>query len=128
MTAKPVSKPAAKPAAKAAPAPVKAYPTSSGQAAVVERENRRKRKTGVVTSDKMQKTCVVRVSHKFLDPEYGKVVERSVKFKVHDEKNDAKTGDLVEIEETRPLSKDKRWRLVAVLEKGRFAAEEANNA
>ncbi len=83
-----------------------------------DRVNRRRRRTGVVTSDKMQKTIVVRVGSKFPHPGLGKVVEKFVKFKAHDEKNEAKTGDLVEIEETRPLSKDKRWRLISVLKKG----------
>lgn len=83
-----------------------------------ERVNRRRRRTGIVTSDKMQKTIVVRVGSKFPHPGLGKVVEKFVKFKAHDEKNEAKTGDLVEIEETRPLSKDKRWRLVSIVKKG----------
>ena len=82
------------------------------------RLNKRRHKTGIVTSDKMQKTIVVRVSRKFLEPMLGKAVERFAKFKVHDEKNEAKAGDLVEIEETRPLSRDKRWRLVSILKKG----------
>jgi small subunit ribosomal protein S17 len=82
------------------------------------RLNRRRKRTGIVTSDKMQKTIVVRVGSKFPHPELGKVIEKFVKFKVHDEKNEAKIGDLVEIEETRSLSKDKRWRLLSVVKKG----------
>lgn len=73
---------------------------------------------GVVTSDKMQKTIVVQIRRKALHPLYGKVIEKVAKFKAHDEKNEAKTGDRVLIQETRPLSKDKRWRLVQVIERG----------
>lgn len=82
------------------------------------RVNPRTRKTGIVTSDKMQKTIVVRVTRRLRHPVYGKVMDKSIKFKAHDEKNEAKTGDLVEIEETRPLSRDKRWRLVRIVKKG----------
>ncbi len=92
-----------------------------------ERLNRRRRKTGIVTSDKMQKTIVVRVGNKFLHPELGKVMEHFKKFKVHDEKNEAKTGDLVQIEETRPLSRDKRWRLLKVMTRGVERAAEHEN-
>jgi small subunit ribosomal protein S17 len=83
------------------------------------RKNLRKKKVGIVLSNKMQKTIVVQVRRKASHPLYGKVVERAVKFKVHDEKNEAKVGDTVKIEETRPLSKDKRWRLVEILGHGR---------
>ena len=83
------------------------------------RNNFRKKRIGIVLSDKMQKTIVVQIRRKALHPEYGKVVERAVKFKAHDEKNEAKIGDRVLIQETRPLSKEKSWRLVEVLEKGR---------
>jgi small subunit ribosomal protein S17 len=83
------------------------------------RNNFRKKRIGVVVSDKMQKTIVVQIRRKALHPAYGKVVERAVKFKAHDEKNEAKVGDRVLIQETRPLSKDKNWRLVEILEKGR---------
>ena len=82
------------------------------------RSNLRKRRTGVVLSDKMQKTIVVQIRRKALHRLYGKVIEKANKFKVHDEKNEAKTGDRVLIQETRPLSKDKRWTLVEVLERG----------
>ncbi|MBI4432713.1 MAG: 30S ribosomal protein S17 [Candidatus Omnitrophica bacterium] len=82
------------------------------------RENLRKERMGVVTSDKMQKTIVVQVKRKTRHPLYGKVIEKAKKFKVHDEKNEAKIGDTVKITETRPLSKDKRWRLVAVVSRG----------
>ena len=83
-----------------------------------DRNNFRKKRTGVVLSDKMQKTIVVQIRRKALHPVYGKVIEHATKFKVHDEKNEAKIGDRVLIQETRPLSKDKNWRLVEVLEKG----------
>ena len=77
--------------------------------------NNRKIRIGVVVSDKMQKTIVVRVERSAMHPEYGKVIKKAKKFKVHDEKNQAKAGDRVRIMETRPLSKDKRWRLLEVL-------------
>lgn len=82
------------------------------------RNNFRKKRIGVVLSDKMQKTIVVQIRRKALHPQYGKVIEKANKFKVHDEKNEAKAGDRVLIQETRPLSKDKRWRLVEVLQRG----------
>ena len=74
---------------------------------------------GVVVSDKMQKTVVVRLERRFAHPRYGKMVTRSTKVKAHDEQNDAKTGDTVRIMETRPLSKDKRWRVVEIVERAR---------
>ena len=83
-----------------------------------QRNNFRKKRVGVVLSDKMQKTIVVQIRRKALHPLYGKVIEKAAKFKVHDEKNEAKTGDRVLIQETRPLSKDKCWRLVEVVERG----------
>ncbi len=83
------------------------------------RNNFRKKRTGVVLSNKMQKTIVVQIRRKALHPLYGKVVEHATKFKVHDEKNEARIGDRVLIQETRPLSKEKSWRLVQILEKGR---------
>ena len=79
----------------------------------------RKMRLGVVVSDKMQKTVVVRLERRFAHPRYGKMVTRSTKVKAHDEKNDAKTGDTVRIMETRPLSKDKRWRVVEILDRAR---------
>ena len=82
------------------------------------RENIRKKRTGVVLSNKMKKTIVVQIKRKALHPLYGKIIEKAAKFKVHDEKNEAHLGDTVEIEETRPLSKDKRWRFLTVLKKG----------
>ena len=73
--------------------------------------------TGTVISDKMQKTLVVKISHLAKHPKYGKIMRRYNKFKVHDEKQAAKMGDIVLIRETRPLSKDKRFRLVEVIKK-----------
>lgn len=79
----------------------------------------RKTKIGIVVSDKMQKTIVVAVEGKKKHPLYGKVLKITDKFKAHDEKNDAKINDKVLIMETRPLSKDKRWRLVEILERAK---------
>ena len=79
----------------------------------------RKVRLGVVVSDKMQKTVVVRLERRFAHPRYGKMVTRSTKVKAHDEQNDAKTGDTVRIMETRPLSKDKRWRVVEIVDRAR---------
>ena len=82
------------------------------------RENIRKKRTGIVLSNKMKKTIVVQIKRKALHPLYGKIIEKATKFKVHDEKNEARVGDEVSIEETRPLSKDKRWRLIEILSHG----------
>jgi len=78
---------------------------------------KRKQFTGVVTSDKMQKTVIVRTSRLSKHPKYGKIIKRYNKFKAHDENNTAKIGDTVLIEETRPLSKDKRFRVVKLIKK-----------
>ncbi|MBT3319198.1 MAG: 30S ribosomal protein S17 [Clostridia bacterium] len=75
----------------------------------------RKTRTGVVVSDKMDKTIVVLIVRKWKHPRYGKMVKSSKKYKAHDEENTAKQGDMVLITETRPISKDKRWRLVEVV-------------
>lgn len=75
----------------------------------------RKTMTGTVESDKMQKSCTVRVSRRYKHPKYGKYVVASKKYLVHDEENQARSGDTVEISETRPLSKNKRWRLLEVI-------------
>ncbi len=75
----------------------------------------RKTRTGVVVSDKMDKTIVVSIVRKWKHPRYGKMVKSSKKYKAHDEENAAKQGDMVLITETRPISKDKRWRLVEVV-------------
>jgi small subunit ribosomal protein S17 len=79
----------------------------------------RKERIGRVVSDKMQKTVVVALERRVAHPVYGKMVTRTVKVKAHDEENTAKNGDLVRIAETRPLSKDKRWRLVEIVERAR---------
>ena len=79
----------------------------------------RKTRVGRVVSDKMQKTVVVAIERRVPHPVYGKMVTRTRKVKAHDEENSAKTGDLVRIAETRPLSKDKRWRLVEIVERAR---------
>ena len=76
----------------------------------------RKSRVGIVVSDKMDKTIVVRIVRKWKHPLYGKTVKSSKNYKAHDEQNTAKIGDKVLIAETRPLSKDKRWRLVEVVE------------
>jgi small subunit ribosomal protein S17 len=81
--------------------------------------NLRKERVGLVTSDKMDKTITVTIERKVKHPIYGKFVKSTKKFKAHDEKNDAKTGDTVKISETRPLSKTKRWRLVEVVERAK---------
>jgi small subunit ribosomal protein S17 len=81
--------------------------------------NRRRSKQGRVVSDKMDKTIVVVSETRVPHPIYGKIIRKSVKFKAHDEQNDAKIGDTVRIVECRPLSKDKRWRLVEVLERAK---------
>ena len=80
-----------------------------------ETRNVRKTRTGVVVSDAMDKTVVVSAERRITHPVYGKILRRSKKYYVHDEKNEAKKGDKVSIEETRPLSKTKRWRLVEVV-------------
>jgi small subunit ribosomal protein S17 len=78
---------------------------------------RRKVRTGVVSSNKMDKTIVVTVETLVKHPLYGKRIKRTVKFKAHDENNACNEGDLVTIMETRPLSKDKRWRLVEIVKR-----------
>ncbi|MBX5435849.1 MAG: 30S ribosomal protein S17 [Alicyclobacillaceae bacterium] len=79
--------------------------------------NFRKVRIGKVVSDKMDKTIVVAVEEHKLHPLYGKTVRRTKKFKAHDENNEARVGDTVRIMETRPLSKEKRWRLVEIIER-----------
>ena len=79
----------------------------------------RKEFIGTVTSDKMKKTIVVEVERLVRHGQYGKTIKKKLKFKAHDEKNDARIGDRVRIRETRPLSKDKRWRLVEVVAKAK---------
>ena len=79
----------------------------------------RKSAVGKVVSDKMDKTIVVAIEDSVKHPLYKKIIKRTVKFKAHDEKNECKAGDRVRIMETRPLSKDKRWRLVEIIEKAK---------
>ena len=79
----------------------------------------RKTRVGLVVSDKRDKTIVVAVQDSVKHPLYGKIVKRTVKFKAHDEKNECGIGDKVEIMETRPLSKDKNWRLLRIIEKAK---------
>ncbi len=81
--------------------------------------NFRKTRVGKVVSDKMDKTIVVAIVDNVKHPLYKKIVKRTVKFKAHDENNECRTGDRVEIMETRPLSKDKRWRVVRIIEKAK---------
>ena len=85
----------------------------------VEERNLRKTRTGKVVSDKMDKTIVVAVEDHVKHPLYKKIVKRTYKLKAHDEKNECKIGDTVKVMETRPLSKDKRWRLVEIMEKAK---------
>ncbi|MCI6915396.1 MAG: 30S ribosomal protein S17 [Lachnospiraceae bacterium] len=81
--------------------------------------NLRKTRVGLVTSDKMDKTIVVSIVDNVKHPLYGKIVKRTYKLKAHDEENNAKVGDRVRVMETRPLSKDKRWRLVEIIERAK---------
>ncbi|MCL2356982.1 MAG: 30S ribosomal protein S17 [Defluviitaleaceae bacterium] len=81
--------------------------------------NLRKTRVGKVVSDKMEKTIVVAVENRVRHPVIGKIVKRTYKLKAHDETNECKVGDRVRVMETRPLSKEKRWRLVTILEKAK---------
>ena len=81
--------------------------------------NLRKTRTGKVTSDKMDKTITVAIEDHVKHPLYNKIVKRTYKLKAHDENNECKIGDTVKVMETRPLSKDKRWRLVGIIEKAK---------
>ena len=81
--------------------------------------NLRKTRTGKVVSDKMDKTIVVAIEDHVKHPLYGKIVKRTYKLKAHDEKNECNIGDTVKVMETRPLSKDKRWRLVEIVERAK---------
>jgi small subunit ribosomal protein S17 len=137
-TAAPEKAPAKKPAAKAAApkaAAAKAAPKAEKTAAAsaeasghehaahdvrdAEARGYRKARRGYVTSDKMEKTIVVEVEDRVKHPLYGKVIRRTSKVKAHDETNSAGIGDLVLINETRPTSATKRWRLVEILEKAK---------
>ena len=85
----------------------------------MEERNLRKTRVGLVVSDKMDKTIVVAVADRVKHPLYGKIIDRTYKLKAHDENNECRVGDRVKVMETRPLSKDKRWRLVEVIEKAK---------
>lgn len=85
----------------------------------VQERSLRKTRVGRVVSDKMDKTIVVAIEDNVKHPKYGKVMKRTVKIKVHDENNECTVGDKVSVMETRPLSKEKRWRLVSVIEKAK---------
>jgi small subunit ribosomal protein S17 len=108
------STPEPAPAAPVAKAKATAPPVEDG-----ERPNRRKVREGVVVSDAMQSTVVVAVVERVRHPRYGKTVQRTKKLYVHDAEDTAKVGDRVRVQETRPLSKLKRWRLTEVLERAR---------
>ncbi|MBL7963951.1 MAG: 30S ribosomal protein S17 [Flavobacteriales bacterium] len=84
-----------------------------------EARNLRKERTGIVTSNKMEKSVVVLVERRVMHPKYGKFVKRSSKFMAHDEKKEANVGDTVRIMETRPISKLKRWRVVEIVERAK---------
>ena len=84
-----------------------------------EERNLRKTRVGVVVSNKMDKTIVVAIKDNVQHPLYKKIVKRTYKLKAHDENNECKVGDTVKVMETRPLSKDKRWRLVEIMEKAK---------
>ena len=81
--------------------------------------NLRKTRTGKVVSDKMDKTITVAIENHVKHPLYGKIVKKTYKLKAHDENNECKMGDTVKVMETRPLSKDKRWRLVEIIERAK---------
>ncbi len=85
----------------------------------MEERNLRKTRVGIVTSDKMDKTIVVTVNNNERHPLYNKIVKKQYKLKAHDENNEAHKGDTVRVMETRPLSRDKRWRLVSVIERAK---------
>jgi len=84
-----------------------------------KRETARKTRIGTVVSDKMDKTCVILIEDRVAHPLYKKTVKKSIKLKAHDEKNECGIGDRVKVMETRPLSRDKRWRLVEIIEKAK---------
>lgn len=90
---------------------------------MIEKTGRRKEFVGMVVSDKMQKTRVVEVSRLARHGQYSKTIKAKQRFKAHDEKNEAREGDKVRIVETRPLSKDKRWRIVEIISKSALSRE-----
>ena len=95
----------------------KSNATTAGESA--KERGTRKTRLGLVVSDKMQKTVVVAIERRYPHPVYNKMVTRTKRVKAHDEENSAKSGDTVRIVETRPLSKDKRWRVVEIVQRAR---------
>jgi len=93
--------------------------TQTNATSSAEARNARKTRVGLVVSDKMQKTVVVAIERRVPHPVYSKMVTRTRRVKAHDEENTAKTGDTVRIAETRPLSKDKRWRVIEIVDRAR---------
>ena len=85
----------------------------------MEERGLRKTRIGVVVSEKMDKTCVIQIKTRVRHPRYGKIMNRTSKLKVHDDNNECGIGDTIKVMETRPLSKDKRWRLVEIIEKAK---------
>lgn len=85
----------------------------------MEERNLRKTRVGVIVKDKMEKTVVVAIKERVKHPLYGKIINRTKTFKAHDEQNECGIGDTVRVVETRPLSKDKRWRVVEIVEKAK---------
>ena len=92
---------------------------AKGEQEIVEERNLSKTRVGKVVSDKMDKTIVVAIEDNVKHPLYKKIVKKTYKLKAHDENNECKIGDTVKVMETRPLSKDKRWRLVQIVEKAK---------
>lgn len=84
-----------------------------------EERNLRKNRVGIVVSDKMDKTAVIAIEEHVKHQKYGKVIKRTVRLKVHDENNECGVGDKILVAETRPLSRDKRWRMVEIIEKAK---------
>jgi len=93
--------------------------TNTPNGPMAHRRPTRKTRVGLVVSDKMEKTVVVAIERRVPHPVYSKMVTRTKRLKAHDEQNSAKSGDTVRIMETRPLSKDKRWRVVEIVERAR---------
>ena len=96
--------------------------TAGGQAQSASQQGKRQEKVGVVTSNKMQKTVVITVERQVMHPLYKRVVRRSKNFLAHDERNECRVGDTVRIQETRPLSSCKRWRVVEIVAKAALVA------
>jgi len=119
MATKKEAAPAAATATKAAK-PAKPAAAATAAAAAAERKDRRTM-VGEVTSDKMEKTVVVRVIHRVRSEQYLKYMTKRMKYKAHDEKNEYKIGDKVEIAESRPMSRDKRWRVTRLIERAKEA-------